>query len=64
MALPVIELFCPDCKGDGDLWENPRLNYETTCKNCGHQWEYIELKEICHRLKQKEKENGNSNSCK
>lgn len=50
MPLPNIELFCPNCKECGDLWESPRLHFETTCKTCGQKWEKIELKEICYRI--------------
>ena len=50
MALNQIDLFCPHCKENGDLWISPTHFYKVECKICGRKWEYHKLNEICTML--------------
>ncbi len=56
MALPKVDLFCPNCKENGALWVYPRQDFEVKCRGCGKKWEYNKLKEICMIMIQKASE--------
>ena len=50
MALVQVDLFCPYCEENGDLWISPTYFYEVECKRCGKEWGHNELNEICTML--------------
>ena len=50
MALTQVDLICPHCKENGELWVSPRDCYRVECRECGKKWEHNELNEICTML--------------
>lgn len=55
VVLIQIDLFCPHCKENGDLWTSPREFYRVECKICKRKWEHNELNKICLMLVKKAK---------
>lgn len=50
------DLFCPACRGGGDLWVSSADPREVNCKECRKKWNHAELKAICRRLIKRAKE--------